>query len=115
MRRGEVYDARLDPVEGSEQGGFRPVVIVSRDATNEVLDTLLAVPCATYRGRHVFPTQVLLRAPEGGLRDDSVALGEQVRVLSKRRLRRYRGVLSTHALAAIDRALLIALDLPGQA
>jgi mRNA interferase MazF len=34
MRRGEVYDARLDPTEGSEQAGIRPVVIVSRDAIN---------------------------------------------------------------------------------
>ena len=30
MIRGDVYDARLDPVEGSEQRGSRPVVIVSR-------------------------------------------------------------------------------------
>jgi len=35
MKRGEVYDARLDPVEGSEQRGSRPVVVVSRDAINE--------------------------------------------------------------------------------
>ena len=27
MKRGEIYDARLEPVEGSEQGGTRPVVI----------------------------------------------------------------------------------------
>lgn len=27
MNRGEVYDARLEPVEGSEQGGTRPVII----------------------------------------------------------------------------------------
>jgi hypothetical protein len=30
VRRGEVYDARLDPTEGSEQAGSRLVVIVSR-------------------------------------------------------------------------------------
>ena len=29
MKRGEVYDARLEPTEGSEQGGIRPVIIVS--------------------------------------------------------------------------------------
>jgi mRNA-degrading endonuclease toxin of MazEF toxin-antitoxin module len=34
VRRGEVYDARLDPTEGSGQAGSRPVVIVSRDAIN---------------------------------------------------------------------------------
>lgn len=32
MRRGEIYDARLEPTEGSEQGGTRPIIIVSRDA-----------------------------------------------------------------------------------
>jgi mRNA interferase MazF len=44
MERGEVYDARLDPVEGSEQGGTRPVVIVSRDAINAYSPVVLAVP-----------------------------------------------------------------------
>ena len=31
-RRGEVYLLKLDPVEGSEQRGTRPAVVVSRDA-----------------------------------------------------------------------------------
>jgi mRNA-degrading endonuclease toxin of MazEF toxin-antitoxin module len=42
MERGDVYDARLDPVEGSEQGGTRPVVIVSRDAINAHSPVVLA-------------------------------------------------------------------------
>jgi mRNA interferase MazF len=68
MERGEVYDARLDPVEGSEQGGTRPVVIVSRDAINAYSPVVLAVPCSTYReNRRVYPTQVLVIAPDGGL------------------------------------------------
>lgn len=29
MKRGDVYNARLDPTEGSEQAGNRPVIIVS--------------------------------------------------------------------------------------
>lgn len=115
MRRGEVYDARLDPTEGSEQAGFRPVVIVSRDAINAASPVVLAVPCTTYRqGRRLYPSQVLLHAPDGGLTADSVALGEQVRALAKSRLGGQRGMLSAEALAELDRALLIALDLPGQ-
>ncbi|HWE64575.1 MAG TPA: type II toxin-antitoxin system PemK/MazF family toxin, partial [Chloroflexota bacterium] len=39
---------------------------------------------------------------------------EQVRVLSQTRLLRRRGILSAVALAQIERALLIAFDLPGQ-
>lgn len=115
MRRGEVYDARLDPTEGSEQAGSRPVVIVSRDTINAASPVVIAVPCTTYRlGRRLYPSQVLLHAPDGGLDVDSVALGEQVRALAKSRLGRRRGALSPQALAQLDRALLIALDLPGQ-
>lgn len=115
MIRGEIYEVRLDPTEGSEQAGSRPVVIVSRDAMNAASPVILAVPCTTYRpGRSIYPSQVLLQAPEGGLTADSIALGDQVRALAKSRLSRRRGQLSAEVLAEIDQALLIALDLPGQ-
>lgn len=113
MRRGEVHDAALDPTRGSEQAGFRPVIIVSRDDINAASSVVIVVPCTTYRaGRRVYPSQVLIEAPEGGLEADSLALGEQVRALSKSRLRRRRGALSTETLSKLDRALLISLDLP---
>lgn len=94
MKRGEVYDARLEPVEGSEQGGTRPVIIVSRDAINAYSPVVLAVPCTTYQpDKRVYPTQVLIQAPDGGLTRDSIAMADQVRVLSKTRLLRLRGML----------------------
>lgn len=112
MRRGDVYDARLDPVEGSEQAGRRPVVIVSRNAISTHLPIAIVVPCTSYRtGRRLYASHVLLRSPDGGLSEDSVALAEQVRTVSKGRLTRYRGAISPDALRQIDRALLIALDL----
>jgi mRNA interferase MazF len=49
MRRGEIYDARLDPTEGSEQARIRLVVIVSRDVINAASAVILVVPCTTYR------------------------------------------------------------------
>lgn len=115
MRRGEVYDARLEATEGSEQGGTRPVIIVSRDAINTVSPVILAVPCTTYRSnKRIYPTQVLIQPPEGGLIHDSIAMTDQIRVLSKSRLLRLRGRLSSEAIAQLNRSLLIALDLPGQ-
>jgi mRNA-degrading endonuclease toxin of MazEF toxin-antitoxin module len=56
---------------------------------------------------------VLLPAPEGDLDVDAVAFGEQVRALVTSRLGRRRGQFSPAALSQLDRALLIALDLPG--
>ena len=112
MRRGDVYDARLDPTEASEPAGWRPVVIVSRDAINAASNVVIGVPCTTFRiGRRIYPSQLLLQAPEAGLELDSVALGEQVRALAKSRLGRYRGTLAAAALRQVDRALAIALDL----
>jgi mRNA interferase MazF len=112
LRRGDVFDARLDPTEGSEQAGTRPVIIVSRDAINEASPIIVVVPCTTYHAeRRIYPSQVLLLAQEGGLRVDSLALGEQVRAVAKTRLRTKWGSLSAEALRKIDRALAITLDL----
>ena len=113
VRRGEVYDAAPDPIRDFEPAGTHPVIVVSRDAINAVSNAVIAVPCTTYReGRRVYPSQVLLRTPEGGLRADSIALGEQVRAISRKRLGRKRGSLSREAASELDRALLISLDLP---
>jgi len=113
VKRGDVFDARLDPIEGSEQAGIRPVVIVSRDAINLSSSVIIAVPCTTYRsGQRVYPSQVLLQAGDGGLTVDSLALGEQIRAVAKSRLLRQRGSLAPQSLDKVSRALMIALDLP---
>ncbi|MDJ0844219.1 MAG: type II toxin-antitoxin system PemK/MazF family toxin [Crocosphaera sp.] len=112
MRRGEIYDARLEPVEGSEQGGTRPVIIVSRDAINAYSPVVLAVPCTTYQShKRIYPTQVLIKASDGGLTSNSIAMADQVRVLSKTRLLKLRGTLNNETIAQLNQALLIALDL----
>jgi mRNA interferase MazF len=112
MRRGDVYDARLDPVEGSEQAGTRPVIVVSRDAINTNLSIVVVVPCTTHRpSTRLHPSRVLVPAPDGGLSVDSVALCEQIRTVTKARLQRHRGTVSHQSLAMIDRALRITLDL----
>ncbi len=114
MKRGDVFAARLDPVEGSEQAGTRPVILVSRNAINATSPVVVVVPCTSHRpGRRLYPSHVLLRASDGGLRAHSVALGEQVRAIAKARLEERWGSLARDSLRRIDEALLITLDLPG--
>jgi mRNA interferase MazF len=113
MRRGEVYNARLNPVEGSEQAGEnRPVIIVSRDSINDNSPVVLAVPCTKYIGQRVYPSQMALLPPEGGLDVDSVAMAEQARAIGKHRLGRLRGTLTQQAMTELERALRVSLDLP---
>ncbi len=111
MKRGDLYLARLEPAEGTEQRGTRPVVIVSRDSLNDSTGRVTAVPFTTHRGRRVARHQARLSARPGGLAVESVALCEQLRVLDKLRLLRPLGALTDDEMIEIDRALEIALAL----
>ena len=112
MKRGDVFDIRLNPTEGSEQAGVRPAIIVSRNGINQHSPVVVIVPLtkAANVGR-VYPNNVLIEAGNGGLTVDSVALGGQIRAVSTSRLLRYRGRLTAVTIKKIDRALRITLQL----
>lgn len=112
MRRGDVFDARLNPTEGSEQAGTRPVVIVSRDAINNNSSVVVIVPLTKASNKkRLYPNQFKIEAGEGGLTDDSIFLGGQIRAVSKSRIVRQRGRLLEQTVLQVDRALRITLDL----
>lgn len=111
--RGSVYDADLEPVRVSEQGGVRrPVIIVSRNTINRVSPVVTILPFTDARNiSRTYPTDVLVKAPEGGLSADSVAMATQIRTIAKARLSNHRGELSSTSVATIDDAIRLALDL----
>lgn len=47
MRRGEIWLAALDPVEGHEQKGRRPVLIISPEAFNRITGVPVVLPITT--------------------------------------------------------------------
>ena len=112
MNRGDVFDARLNPTEGSEQAGVRPVVIVSRDAINRNSPVVVIVPLTKATNiRRSYPNNVTIAKGEGGLTFESVFLGGQCRAISKSRLLHQRGSLSADTMRQVNRALRITLDL----
>ena len=44
IKRGDIYYAELNPVIGSEQGGTRPVLIISNDIGNKHSPTVIIAP-----------------------------------------------------------------------
>jgi mRNA interferase MazF len=85
VRRGEVWLADLQPARGLEQSGERPVLIVSTDPFNQGRAQLvIAVPFSTRR--RGLGVHVEVRPPDGGLREVSFAMCEQVRSLAVDRL-----------------------------
>jgi mRNA interferase MazF len=79
----DVWFADLDPVQGHEQGGRRPVIVLSVDALSERGLAVVMPTTTTDRGS---PLHLLLEPPEGGLRERSFALPEMVRSIATSRL-----------------------------
>lgn len=112
INRGDVFDARLDPTEGSEQAGIRPVVVISRNAINESSSIIVVAPLTTATNvKRPYPNNVPIAKGEAGLTANSVVLGGQIRAISKSRLLRKRGELTTSTVQRIDQALRITLNL----
>ena len=44
IKRGDIYYATLNPVVGSEQGGTRPVLIISNNTGNRYSPTVIIAP-----------------------------------------------------------------------
>jgi mRNA interferase MazF len=111
--RGDVFMANLEPVQGSEQGGTRPIVVVSRDALNQFSPVIVVCSITDAANKKKFyPSHVKVTAGAGGLVLDSIVVCEQVRAISKNRLRRQIGKFDRQVMASIDTALKITLDLP---
>lgn len=110
-RRGDVYLVRLDPTVGHEIQKTRPAVIVQEDTLNRFSGTTIVAPITSQIGSRVYPSEVLVRADEGGLARDSLVLTQQIRTVDRDRLVRRLGTARRETLRAIDEALLITLAL----
>ena len=85
MKQGEIWNANLNPTKGSEQAGFRPVVIISGNLLNRYLEVVIAVPLTTkiknYKGN-----PVLKPGKVNGLKKPSEMLVFHIRSVAKDRL-----------------------------
>jgi len=111
LSRGDVVLCDLSPVVGTEQAGVRPVVIVQIDRANAVSPHTIIVPFTTKIRRVLLPSHAFVPAGVGGLRQDSVALCEQTRVIDKRRIIKVLGHLDEPYLEEIAQALRTILGL----
>jgi mRNA interferase MazF len=104
MKQADIWYADLNPVRGSEQEGFRPVVIISGNLMNEYLNTVICCPLTTkiknYKGNVVLTpdTSNMLKAP-------SEILTAHIRSVSKERLVRRIGKISSPQLEEIKAGL----------
>lgn len=96
---------------GSEQGGFRPVLIIQNDIGNKYSPTVIVSAITSQIQKAKLPTHVELPVSISNLEKDSVILLEQIRTIDKRRLKKWVARLDKTIMNKVDEALLISLGL----
>ena len=109
-RRGEIWIVNWNPARGSEQAGRRPALIIQNDIGNEKAPTtIVAAISSTVR---IYPMNVEVRPPEGGLKRPSIIKTSQILTVSKERLEKRLGSLTNDRMDEVDRAIKLSLPLP---
>lgn len=104
MKQAEIWYADLNPVKGSEQKGFRPVVIISGNLLNKYLNIVIVCPLTTkikeYKGN-------LILNPDktNGLKEQSEVMTFHIRSISKERLVNRIGEINSKQLTEIKQGL----------
>lgn len=104
MTSGDILLCDLNPVAGQEQGGIRPVIVVSHHRYAVIPGLFLAVPL-TSRDRRLDHHIEVPADDRTGLNRLSYAMTEQVRAMSDQRAGRQIGKVSSETLTAISRYL----------
>jgi len=109
--RGDMYYADLGRGIGSEQEGYRPVVIIQNNTGNKYSPTVIVAAISSkVDAKAKLPTHYLLKA-ESGLELPSLVLLEQLRTIDKKRLETYIGRLEEKHIRRIDHALAVSVGL----
>lgn len=109
FKRGDMFYADLPQGVGSEQSGYRPVIILQNDVGNKHSTTVIVAPLTSVsHAKTKLPTHYTMKV-ENGLEKPSIVLLEQIHTVDKQRLQKYIGKASDKALAGIEYALAISL------
>ena len=92
MLRREIWMANLDPTEGSEQAGLRPVLIISGNIMNSKSGLVIVCPL-TSKVKNFAGDVILSPNDENGLQTESEILTFQVRTISASRMIHRLGIV----------------------
>jgi mRNA interferase MazF len=111
-KRGEVYLVNFDPTIGSEIKKTRPALVLQNDVSNRYSPiTIVAAITSKFDEGQLYPTEILIPTPQGGLSLDSVVLLNQIRSIDRARLVKRLGRVNPETMRKVNQALSISLGL----
>jgi mRNA interferase MazF len=97
--RGNIHWADLNPIVGSEQGGLRPIVVLSHNVFNERSGTVIAIAITIQPQRAGFP--LTMELTDSKLPKKSWAKISQIRTLSVKRIGKKIGKATEEELTLV--------------
>jgi mRNA interferase MazF len=104
MQRSEVWWVNFDPSIGGEIRKKRPAVIISNDSSNKFLNRVQVVPLSSKTNK-LYPSEAAV-VVDG---KESKAMADQLATVSKERLFRLEGILSSEDMRKVEEAVKIQL------
>jgi len=108
-RRGEVWLINWNPARGSEQAGRRPALVIQNDIGNDKASTTIVAAISS--SVKIFPMNVKVEPPEGGLDRLSIVKTSQILTIDQKRLEKRLGRLSRERMEDVNRAIRLSLGL----
>lgn len=110
-QRGEIYLVSFDPTVGAEIQKTRPALVLQNNIANQHSPITIVAAVSSQFDDPLYPTEVLVQPPEGGLTVDSVVLLNQIHSIDKQRLVKRLGKLTDETMALVDQAIQVSLGL----
>jgi len=112
MQRRDIWWADLPDPVGAAPGYRRPVLVIQADAfTQSRIATVVVVVITHNLHLAAAPGNVLLRATESGLPNDSVINVSQIVTLDKQTLDEHAGHVTARTLEQVEHGIRLVLDL----
>lgn len=110
IKRGQIWLANFEGIQGSEQGGTRPCLVIQNDVGNKYSPTTIVAIITSRKTKANLPTHHWIES-ECGLLLRSMVECEQLRTIDKKRLIDFYGELPKWEMTIINEKLKISLGL----
>ena len=104
LNKGDIHLVNFNPAKGGEIGKLRPAIIMSHKTDNEILATVIVIPLSTVIEKDALPYRYMVNKRDL-LEKDCDACINEIRALSKQRVKNKLTTLKTKEMTIIQDAL----------
>jgi mRNA interferase MazF len=102
--RGDICLVDFNPSKGGEIGKLRPAIVMSTRDENDILNTCIVIPLSTIIEKNALPYRYPI-TKRGKLQRNSDACINEIRALSKIRIKEKLSALSKQEVEIIQKAI----------